>query len=349
MKKINLSFKKNISDNGKCFVIAEAGVNHNGSLKIAKKLVDIAVHAKADAVKFQTFLADEIILKKAPKARYHIETTGSDKSLSWYELLKSQEISIKMHKDLINYCNKKKIIFMSTPYDKKSADLLDNLGVKLFKIASTDSNNHQLIEYIAKKKKPVILSTAMSNFKDVESSFKILKKYLKNKFAIMQCTGSYPAPIEDSNLKVIDLYKKKFKCLVGYSDHVMDDSVVLAALGVGISIYEKHITVSKKLPGPDHRASLEKGEFINLVKKIRSVELAIGDGQKKIMPCERNNVNKLKKFLVANNNIPKGKRITSSDITTKRTGGLGLAASKYFKILNKKSWKNFKKNQPITI
>ena len=201
--RIKLKYKKKISKNESCFIIAEAGVNHNGSLKIAKQLVDIAVEAKADAVKFQTFIADEIILKKAPKAKYHIETTGSDKSLSWYDLLKSQEISLKMHKELISYCNKKKIIFMSTPYDKKSVDLLDSLGVQIFKIASTDSNNHQLIEYIAKKKKPVILSTAMSNIKDITESFKILKKYLRNNFVLMQCTGSYPAPIKDANLAVI--------------------------------------------------------------------------------------------------------------------------------------------------
>lgn len=345
---IKLKYKKNISKNENCFIIAEAGVNHNGSLKIAKQLVDIAVEAKADAVKFQTFIADEIILKKAPKAKYHIDTTGSDKTLSWYDLLKSQEISLKMHKELIRYCNKKKIIFMSTPYDKKSVDLLDSLRVQIFKIASTDSNNHQLIEYIAKKKKPVILSTAMSNIQDITKSVKILKKYLKNNFVLMQCTGSYPAPIKDSNLAVINLFKKKFKCLVGYSDHVIDDSSVLAALGIGISVYEKHITVNKKLPGPDHRASLDKVEFINLIKKIKNVEIAIGDGIKKIMPCEIKNVKKLKKFLVAKKDIQKGKKITSDQITAKRTGGLGLSASKYFEILNKKSWKKFKINQPIT-
>ena len=237
---------------------------------------------------------------------------------------------------------------MSTPYDKKSVDLLDSLGVQIFKVASTDSNNHQLIEYIAKKKKPVILSTAMSNIQDITESFKILKKYLKNNFVLMQCTGSYPAPIKDANLAVIDLFKKKFKCLVGYSDHVIDDSSVLAALGVGISVYEKHITINKKLPGPDHRASLNKIEFINLIKKIRNVESAIGDGIKRVMPCEIKNVKKLKKFLVAKKDIQKGKKITSDDITTKRTGGLGLSASKYFKILNKKSWREFKINQPIT-
>jgi len=154
MKKnqIILSNKIKISETDKCFIIAEAGVNHNGSISLAKKLIDIAVEAKADAVKFQTFLAEEIILRKAPKARYHIETTGSDNKQSWFNLLRTQEINYKMHKEIIKYCKQKKIIFMSTPYDKKSADLLDKLGMEIFKIASTDSNNHQLIDHISKKK-----------------------------------------------------------------------------------------------------------------------------------------------------------------------------------------------------
>jgi sialic acid synthase SpsE len=345
--KIKLSNNKVIANNGKCFIIAEAGVNHNGNLKIGKQLIDLAVAAGADAVKFQTFLADEIILKDAPKAKYHIETTGSDQKLSWYDLLKTQEINFKMHKELINYCKKKKIIFMSTPYDKKSVDLLCRLNVEIFKIASTDSNNYQLIEYIAKKKKPVILSTAMSSFKEIQRSVMILKKYLKKNFALMQCTGSYPAPIQDANLRVIETFRKKFQCLVGYSDHVLGDTTAIASIPLGISCYEKHITINKKLPGPDHRASLNKSEFIELVKKIRLTETALGDGKKKIMLSEKNNVKKLKKFLVATNDILKGKKIKPSDISAKRTGGIGISASEYFEVIKKKSWNNFKKNKPI--
>jgi N,N'-diacetyllegionaminate synthase len=342
--KIKLSNNKTISNNGKCFIIAEAGVNHNGNLKIGKQLIDLAVVAGADAVKFQTFVADEIILKDAPKAKYHIETTGSDQKLSWYDLLKTQEINFKMHKELINYCKKKKIIFMSTPYDKKSVDLLCRLNVEIFKIASTDSNNYQLIEYIAKKKKPVILSTAMSGFKEIQKSVMILKKYLKKNFALMQCTGSYPAPIQDANLRVIETFRKKFQCLVGYSDHVLGDSTAIASISFGISCYEKHITINKKLPGPDHRASLNKSEFIELVKKIRLTETALGNGVKKIMPSEKNNVKKLKKYLVATKDILKGQKIKPSDITAKRTGGMGISANHYFAVINKISLKNFKKN-----
>ncbi len=344
---ISLSYKKKIGHNQPCFIIAEAGVNHNGSLKLAKKLVDIAVAAKADAVKFQTFVAEEIILKKAPKARYHVETTGSNKKLSWFDLLKSQEISLKMHKEIIKYCKKKKIIFISTPYDRQSVDLLDKLGVKIFKIASTDNNNIQLIKYICKKKKPVILSTAMTDFKDVILGYKILKKYLKNNFAIMQCTGSYPAPLYQANLNVINTYKKKLKCLVGYSDHVANDTAAIVAASMGIHCYEKHITVNKKLPGPDHRASCDKSEFTKIVKKIREIEKILGSKDKIVQNCEKKNVSKLKKFLVASKNIKKNDKLSDKNITFKRTGGKGMSASKYFEIVGKKAKRNFKRNSVI--
>ncbi len=351
MKKneIILSNKRKISDKDKCFIIAEAGVNHNGSIKLAKKLIDIAVEAKADAVKFQTFLADEIILKKAPKAKYHIETTGSDKKQSWFDLLKSQEINYEMHKEIIRYCKQKKIIFMSTPYDKKSTDLLDSLGMEIFKIASTDSNNHQLIEYIAKKKKPIILSTAMCNLDEVKKSVKILKKYLKNKFIIMQCTGSYPADSSEANIRVIKSYKKKFNCLVGYSDHVIENNAALGSIALGAKCFEKHITVSKKLKGPDHRASMEKRDFIKIVRDIRDLETALGDGSKKISFSEKNNISKLKKYFVAKENIKKGEKFTKENIVAKRTGGFGISADNYFKLLKKKSNKNYSVNDIIKV
>jgi N,N'-diacetyllegionaminate synthase len=346
---IELSFNKKIGGKNPCFIIAEAGVNHNGSLSLAKKLIDIAVEAKADAVKFQTFLADEIILKAAPKAKYHIETTGPDRKQSWYELLKSQEISLEMHKEIIKYCKKKKIIFLSTPYDQKSCDLLYDLEVEMYKIASTDANNFQFIEYIAKKKKPVILSTAMANMKEVEISYKILKKYLKNNFAIMQCTGSYPAPIEEANLNVIQNYKQRFKCPIGYSDHVTDDHVALAAIALGISCYEKHITVNKKLPGPDHRASMEKKDFKKLVFNLRKVEKCMGGFEKKLVNSEKSNIKKLRKYLVAKRNIVKGEKLNDSNMIFKRTGGRGISATCYFKIKGKEIKKNFKKDQIINL
>ena len=262
------------------FYIAEAGVNHNGSLKIAKKLVDIAVDCGADAVKFQSFLADEIIIPKGPKANYHIQTTGSDKTQSWYELLKSQEMSKRMHLNLINYCKKKKIIFLSTPYDTKSADLLDTLRVKAYKVASTDNDNYPFIEYLAKKKKPLIISTAMASLKDVEYVYALLKKKKFHNFAFLQCTGNYPSKLEDSNLSVISLYKEKFNCPIGLSDHTQDDISIITAVGLGAKIIEKHFTLNKKLYGPDHRMSLSPLELKESIVKVRLAEKSLGKKNK---------------------------------------------------------------------
>ena len=187
----------------------------------------------------------------------------------------------------------------------------------------------------------------MSDIAEISQSVKILKKNIGNKFCLMQCTGSYPAPLEEANLKVIEKYKKKFRCLVGYSDHVIGNLTAIASIPFGISCYEKHITVNKSLPGPDHRLSLNKKEFKKLVQNIRSVEKSIGNGNKKIENSEKNNALKLKKYLVANKNIIKGKKITSKDIVAKRTGGVGLSAAYYYRILNKISSRNYKKNTPL--
>ena len=189
----------------------------------------------------------------------------------------------------------------------------------------------------------------MANMKEVETSYKILKKYLKNNFAIMQCTGSYPAPSNEANLNVIKTYKKKFKCPIGYSDHVVDNHVALAATALGIKCYEKHITVSKRLPGPDHRASMEKKEFKLLVSNIRKIEESFGNSQKKLSNCEKQNVKKLRKFLVARKDIKKGDKLDNSNMIFKRTGGKGLSATEYFKIIGRRVKKDFKKNQIIKI
>ena len=197
--KINKDY---IGEKFPAYFIAEAGVNHNGSLKLAKQLIDIAKKSGANAVKFQTFKADNIIIPKGPKAKYHIETTGKDKKLSWRDLLRSQEISKKMHIELIKYCKLKKITFLSTPYDKESADLLDKLGVPAFKIASTDNDNYPLLEYIAKKRKPMIISTAMASMKEILLARKVIIASGCKKFAFLQCTGNYPSKTIDSNMKL---------------------------------------------------------------------------------------------------------------------------------------------------
>lgn len=335
--------KKKINKNSPTYIIAEAGVNHNGSLIKAKKLIDVAANAKADAVKFQTFKTENIIIPKGPKAKYHIETTGNDKSLSWFDLLKSQEISNKMHKELIKYCKRKKITFLSTAYDEESAILLNNLGIKAFKIASTDNDNYPFISFLKKFNKSIILSTAMSSFKDVKLAYKILKKSKFKKFCIMQCTGNYPTKINNANLNVIDQYKKNFKCPIGFSDHTEGSTAAICAVAKGAKIIEKHFTLSKKLKGPDHRMSLEPEELKNYIKSIRDAEMSLGMNEKKIIFSEIENKKKLKKSLVSKINIKKGQKITKSLISIKRPGN-GIRPIEISKILGKIAKYNIKKN-----
>ena len=327
------------------FFIAEAGVNHNGSLKNAKKLVDIAKEAGADAVKFQSFFTEEIILPDAPKSTYHVETTGNDKKQSWMELLKSQEMSNEMHINLINYCKKKEIIFLSTPYDNKSVDLLNVLGISAFKVASTDMNNHQLLVHISKKDKPIILSTAMSSEEEVKSSMSFLLTQGAKEIILMHCTGNYPTSLAESNLNVIRNYKKLFmnKCLYGYSDHTEDFINPVAASAIGISVYEKHFTLDKKMPGPDHRMSLDPDELKKTVQLIRQTEICLGNFKKTLLQSEVENRKKLRKSLVAKIDISKGIKLTDELLTSKRPG-IGIPPSDIKKVIGKITIKNIKKN-----
>lgn len=334
---------KIINKNSPIFIIAEAGVNHNGSLDMGKKLIDVAVRAKADAVKFQTFIADNIIIPDGPKAKYHIETTGTDKKLSWFDLLKSQEISKKMHIKLIKYCKKKKITFLSTPYDNDSALLLNKLNIKAFKVASTDNDNYPFISFLKKFRKPIILSTAMSNFDEVEKAYKLLKSSNFKNFGIMQCTGNYPTKIENVNLNVIDVYNKKFKCPIGFSDHTQDSTSAIASVGKGVKIIEKHFTLNRKLKGPDHRMSLEPTELEKFVERIRQAEKALGTNKKFVIKSETANRRKLKKSLVSSFFIAKGQKITRNLISIKRPA-YGLRPIDLASILGKKAKKNIKKN-----
>ena len=334
-----------VGKNQPIFFIAEAGVNHNGSLEKAKKLVNTAKECGADAIKFQSFITDEIILPNAPKSTYHIETTGKDTKQSWTELLKTQEMSKKMHENLIDYCKSKKIIFLSTPYEEKSADLLDSFNMPAFKIASTDNNNIKLLKHVAVKGKPIILSTAMSSEEEVIKSMNFLFKVGATEIVLMQCTGSYPSDLKDSNLNVIKKYKEIFKdkCLFGYSDHTESFINPVAASAIGISMYEKHFTLDKKLEGPDPRMSLNPEELQKTIKLIRQTETSLGVFKKQVLSCEVENRNKLKKSLVAKENISKGTKLTYDLITSKRPGN-GISPSDIDKIVGQVSSVDIKKN-----
>lgn len=306
------------------FVIAEAGVNHNGRLDLALGLVDAAAAAGADAVKFQTFRAESLITQRAPKAQYHIVTTGDDSVQTWFELLKTQEMSPEMHEKVIQRCREKNIVFLSTPYDDESVDLLDRLNVPLFKVASTDANNIPFLERMASKKRPIILSTAMCEIAEVEASVQAIRATGLDDLVVMQCTGSYPAPVGDANLKAMAHIEQRCRVAVGYSDHVPGPTAAIAAIALGACAYEKHLTLDRTLPGPDHRASMHPDELGALISAIRDVEAALGDGIKRVMPCEVENRNRLRKNVVAARDLPSGHVLTCGDLTAKRTGGIGL-------------------------
>ena len=311
---------RKVGDGHPLFFIAEAGVNHNGDLELGKKLIDIAVKAKADAVKFQTFKAEELNTRDAPKASYHIETTGSDTKQTWYELLKSQEISYEMHQQLINYCNEKNIMFMSTPYSKESIDLLENFNLPAYKIASADINNLPFLEYVANKGKPIIISTGMSNMDEIKLARNIFTERGLLDYVFLQCTSNYPTSLEESNLGVINTLRKKLNCLVGYSDHTVDYINPIAATALGACVFEKHFTLDKNLPGPDHRMSLDPAELKQTISFIRMTEQAIGSSEKVVLETELDNRDKLRKSIVTNIDIKKDQIIEEKMLGIKRPG-----------------------------
>ncbi len=308
------------------FIIAEAGVNHNGDIAMAKRLIDAAKAAGADAVKFQTFKAENLNTRTAPKSTYHVETTGAKGS--WFDLLKTQELDAKAHRILIDHCRKKGILFLSTPYDEESADLLDKLGVAAFKVASTDANNIPLLVHLAKTKKPVLLSTAMCTLAEVKESVQALAKAGCKELVLYHCTANYPTKLEDCNLRAMMTLAEEFGVPVGYSDHIPDEYVPVAAVAMGAVSYEKHFTLDKDLPGPDHRASLEPKELANMVSLIRQTEKLLGSAEKRPLACETENRIKLRKSVVARTDLKKGERLTLTNLCVKRPAK-GLAP-KYF-------------------
>ena len=327
---------KKIGDNHPVFFIAEAGVNHNGSIEIGKHLIDIAKQAGADAVKFQTFKTEKIITKTAPKSTYHIETTGGDEDQSWFDLLKTQEMSKEMHIGLIEHCKSVGIIFLSTPYDEDSADLLERLDVPAFKIASTDTSNVPLLRYIAKKGRPMIMSSAMATMEEVVNAMTAVREEGLNAVAMLQCTGNYPAKLADTNLRVMQTYREQLNCIVGYSDHTPDFINPVAATAMGANIYEKHFTVDRDLPGPDHRMSLNPEGLKETIQAIRKTETALGSTIKQVLEGEKENRIKLRKSVVANVNIKKGETIGLDMLALKRPGH-GVQPVDMDKVVGKKA------------
>lgn len=301
------------------FVIAEAGVNHNGELGLAKKLVDVSVAAGADAVKFQTFSAERVASSTAPKAQYQRETTAQHESQ--LSMLRRLELSANEHRQLQAYCRRQDILFMSTPFDRASADLLDELGVPLFKIGSGEVTNKPFLQHVARKSKPILLSTGMCYLSEVDEAVRLIQTESNQRLVLLHCVSSYPADPADANLRAMRTLATAFHVPVGYSDHTPGVEVALAAVALGACVIEKHITLDKNLEGPDHRASLDPEELKMLIAGIRTVETALGHGVKRPAPGEEENRTVARRSLHAIADIPKGTRLRLDMLDALRPAG----------------------------
>ena len=301
------------------FIIAEAGVNHNGSLTIAKELIDNASISGSDAIKFQTFIADLGVVKNTKKAEYQIKNTEDNECQ--YEMIKQLELPFSFHKELLNYCNDKNIIFLSTPFDFPSVDLLFNLGMEIFKIGSGEIVNLPLLRKIGKLNKQIILSTGMSDIGEIEDALDILidAGTKKENITILHANTEYPTPMEDVNLNAMVTIGNTFDISYGYSDHTLGIEVNIAAVAMGASVIEKHFTLDRSMKGPDHKASLEIEELTAMVKAIRNIELALGSGIKKASPSESKNKDIARKSIVAKINIKQGEVLSEVNLSIKRT------------------------------
>ena len=332
----------------KIFIIAEAGVNHNGDLKNALKLVREAKKAGASAIKFQTFIAKKSISKFAKKAKYQIISTGSKKNQ--LELIENLELSESDHFRILEECKKNNIEFISTPFDKESINLLIKMKVTKIKVASSELNNLPFLKKIAKTKKNIIVSTGMGTLDEIKTALNVFKKngLNKDKISVLHCNTAYPTPFENANLRAIQTIKNRLKVKTGYSDHTPGIEAPIAAVVLGAEIIEKHFTLDKNLPGPDHKSSIEPIELKQMVKSIRNIEKALGDGIKKPSKSEKKNILFARKSIVANKNIKKNEIFTHSNIAIKRPGS-GISPVFYDKIIGLKADRDYAEDQLIKL
>ena len=304
------------------FIIAEAGVNHNGSIDLALKLIDSAKASGADAVKFQTFRADQLATRSAHKAAYQERTTTATESQ--FEMLQRLELDVDDHRRLIDYCRKVGIQFLSSPFDAQSADLLAEMDLPLYKIPSGEITNLPFLDHVARKGRPIILSTGMSTLGEIEEAVTVLRTAGNNRLTLLHCVTEYPAPYAEVNLRAMHTLRVAFGLPVGYSDHTPGYEISIAAVALGAEVIEKHFTVDRSLPGPDHAASLEPDELEQMVTAIRHVEVALGDGIKAPARCELPNISVARKSVVASRSLIAGQRLTAEDLDIKRPGN-GIA------------------------
>ena len=333
----------------KTIIIAEAGVNHNGDINLAKKLIDVASEARADYVKFQTFDASQLVNKQALKAEYQKKNTKNSFE-SQYEMLRKLELSKEDHFELIKYCSCKNIKFLSSAFDLDSVDFLNSLDIDYFKIPSGEITNYPYLKKIAKTNKKIILSTGMADVIEIKEAINVLNKYsiIKNNIILLHCNSEYPTPMNDVNLKSMETIGKKFDVKFGYSDHTSGIEVPIAAVALGAICIEKHFTIDKSLPGPDHLASLDPIELKNMVSAIRNIEMALGSSNKIVTESEIKNKALARKSIVAAKRIKKGEILNEENITVKRPG-CGLSPMLWNKLIGQIAKMDFEKDDYIQI
>ena len=331
----------------RCVVIAEAGVNHNGDIQLAKRLIKVAAESGADYVKFQTFQAANLVTKTAPKASYQeIENTKE----SQYKMLKGLELNKAAHELLIKHCNQEGIKFLSTGFDIDSINMLVDLGIDLIKIPSGEITNYSYLQHIGGLGKSLILSTGMSNLKEIEDALKLLEKsgLNRNKITVLHCTTNYPAMMNEVNLRAMLTIREEFNCSIGYSDHTLGSEVALGAIALGASIIEKHFTLDKNLPGPDHKASLNPDELKDFVTRIRNLEIALGSFIKGPTESERENMKVARRSIVAGQPIAQGETFTTLNLSAKRPG-TGISPMKLPSIIGKQATRAYELDELIEL
>lgn len=327
-------------ENNKVIIIAEAGVNHNGDINLVKELIDIASYAGADYVKFQAFKAENIVSKNTKKAEYQKQNTN-DGDDNQFNMLKRLEFKLEWYETIINYCKQKNIKFLTTPFDFESIDVVDQY-IDIYKIPSGEITNLPYLEKIASKGKNIILSTGMCYLREIEETLNALIQNGVNRknVTVLHCNTEYPTPIHDTNLNAMNTIKEALKVNVGYSDHTEGIEVPIAAVAMGAKIIEKHFTIDKSLPGPDHKASLNKEELAAMVKGIRKIEMALGNGIKQPSESEKRNISVMRKSIVAKTKIKKGEIFSIDNICVKRPGN-GVSPMQWNKVINTKSNHDF--------
>ena len=332
--------------NDKIFIIAEAGVNHNGDIDLAYKMIDAAVEAEVDAIKFQTFKSENVVSKFANKAEYQKNNTEIEESQ--LEMVKKLELSFEEFTKLKEYCDEKNIMFLSTGFDFESLDFLKKLGVNIFKIPSGEITNLPYLIKVAKLKEKIIISTGMSNEDEIDFALKVIRENGAEDITVLHCNTEYPTPMEDVNLRAMLTIKEKFGVEIGYSDHTLGIEVAIAAVAMGATVIEKHFTLDKDMNGPDHKASLEPNELKEMVSKIRNISKALGDGKKTSSKSEEKNKDIARRSIVAKNNVKKGEIFTEDNITVKRPGG-GISPICWFEVIGSKANSDFQEDEQIKL